>query len=367
MHNTAQDIVELTPEQYATAGIQLGTIEHKVMHNILRVQGMLDVPPQNVVAISPHIGGYVQSTPLLQGLRVRKGQIIAILEHQDIIALQQDFLETRSRLEFAEAEFQRQEALQRDNINALKALQQVTAEYKSLKARYAALRQRLALIGIHADSLHDYSIQRSYAIRSPIDGYVTDVPITLGKFVSPHDILCCIVNPSHIHAELTVFEHDAPKIRVGQRVRLVLSNEAHERTAKVYLIGREISPERTIRVHAHLDREDESLLPNTTLSAAIELDNQSVLAVPDEALVNINGTEYIFTPIHQLTTSQPFSNTSNSRQYSFRRIAVQRGITIGGWTELRALPQATVPPVTLIVVKGAYTLASMFSQNSDHE
>lgn len=390
VHEEHAVTVELTQDQYRMAGIELGSVETKNLSSVIKVHGVLDAPPQNVVSVSPRIGGYVRSTPLLQGLRVRKGQTLAVLEHQDVAMLQQEFMETRGRLEFAEAEYKRQEALQTENINAVKTFQQATVEYKSLQARHAGLKQRLALIGINADKLREGEISATYSIVAPMDGYVAEVHITLGKFVAPSDILCRIINTAHVHAELTVFERDAPKLREGQRVRFTLVNETEERTAKVYLIGREITIDRTVRVHAHLDKEGGWLLPNTALKALIELGEQSVPAVPDAALVSADGKEYIFIAAeehHHEDDEKHESNEKEATQKStehkegeaksdehhdehehgepatFQMVEVKRGVSAGGFTEVM-LPENFDRKAAKVVVKGAYSLLSQMKNAS---
>jgi cobalt-zinc-cadmium efflux system membrane fusion protein len=370
-HQSERQISEvvLSADQYAMAGIELGMVEIKNLSSVIKVNGMLDAPPQNVVSVSPRIGGYIRSTLLLQGLRVRKGQMLAVVEHQDVAMLQQEFLETRSRLQFAEAEFQRQETLQKENINAVKTFQQTATDYKILQARLAALKQRLALIGINGNNLRDNDVRATYTLTSPIDGYVGDVNITLGQFVSPNDVLCRIINTSHIHAELLAFERDAPKLRQGQRVRLTLVNETTERMAKVYLIGREITKERTLRVHAHLDKEDERLLPNTALTALIELGEQAVPAVPEAALVSANGKEYLFALDQEHThNGQQNASTKNQRNphVRFQRIEVRSGASAGGFTEV-LLPEHFDRAATKIVIKGAYSLLSAMQSDGGGE
>lgn len=383
-HEEHAATVEFTADQYAMAGIELGAVETKNLSSVVKVNGVLDAPPQNVVSVSPRIGGYIRSTPLLQGLRVRKGQTLAVLEHQDVATLQQEFLETRSRLEFAEAEFKRQEELQKDNINAVKTFQQSSSDYKSLQSRFAALKQRLALIGVNGDKLRDNDVSATYSITSPIDGYAAEVNVTLGQFVSPNDVVCRIINTAHVHAELTVFERDAPKLRENQRVRFTLVNETEERTAKVYLIGREITKERTVRVHAHLDKDDGRLLPNTALKALIELGEQSVPAVPNAALVSANSKDYLFVlaeehhhedgekhepnekeAAHKDTdhkeseakSDEHHEEHEHGKRFTFQMVEVKRGASAGGFTEV-LLPENFDRSKIKIVVKGAYSLLS---------
>jgi cobalt-zinc-cadmium efflux system membrane fusion protein len=97
-----------------------------------------------------------------------------------------------------------------------------------------------------------------------------------------------------LHAELTVFEKDILKLKVGQKVRFTLANETRERTATIYLFGREISTDRSIRVHCHLDKEDTDCYPGMYFKATVETGAAPVPALPESALVSSEGKDYIF-------------------------------------------------------------------------
>jgi cobalt-zinc-cadmium efflux system membrane fusion protein len=60
------------------------------------VNGKIDVPPQNMVSISVPLGGYLKSTKLLEGMHISKGEVIAIMEDQQYIQLQQDYLTAKA-------------------------------------------------------------------------------------------------------------------------------------------------------------------------------------------------------------------------------------------------------------------------------
>ena len=89
-HHGEETIVELTATQYKMAEIELGKIEQKKLSNVLKVNGVMDVPPQNLVSVSAPLGGFVHSTELLQGMKIKKGQVIAVMEHPEYVQLQQD-------------------------------------------------------------------------------------------------------------------------------------------------------------------------------------------------------------------------------------------------------------------------------------
>lgn len=90
-HEEEVSVVELTPEQAKIINLKLGKIEMKDLSGAIKVNGMLDVPPQNLVSISAPMGGFVKSTELLQGMKVNKGQAIVVMQHPDYIQMQQDF------------------------------------------------------------------------------------------------------------------------------------------------------------------------------------------------------------------------------------------------------------------------------------
>ena len=98
----------LTPAQYKNAGIETGKIEQREISSILKVNGKIDVPPQNMVSISVPLGGYLKTTQLLPGIHVSKGQVIAVMHDQQYIQLQQDYLTAKASISFVENEYNRQ-------------------------------------------------------------------------------------------------------------------------------------------------------------------------------------------------------------------------------------------------------------------
>ena len=82
-HDEEENTVELTPEQIKTAGVEFGKVEQKQISGTIKVNGLLDVPPQQLVSVSAPLGGFLKSTVLLQGSRVVKGQLIAVIENPE--------------------------------------------------------------------------------------------------------------------------------------------------------------------------------------------------------------------------------------------------------------------------------------------
>ena len=101
----------LTAKQQASIGIELGKLSKKSISTILKVNGKIDVPPQNMISVCMPLGGFLKSTKLLPGMHIAKGEVIAVMEDQQYIQLQQDYLLAKTKLVFLENEYQRQREL----------------------------------------------------------------------------------------------------------------------------------------------------------------------------------------------------------------------------------------------------------------
>jgi len=289
------NIVTLTAQQLKNAGIETGIAAHKNIQAVIRATGQVDVPPQNMVSVSFPLGGYLKSTHLLQGMHVRKGEVIAIMEDPQYIQLQQDYLTAKARETYLENEYNRQKELNTNKASSDKTFQQAEAEYKSNRILISGLRQKLQLIGINPDRLSENNISRSVNIHAPIDGFVATVNVNIGKYVTPSDVLFELVNPTDIHLMLTIFEKDINAVYVGQKLVAYTNSDPEKKyPCEVILVGKDVNAERAIQVHCHFSQYDKALVPGMFMNAEIETNNTSAYVLPEEAVVRYNNKQYIF-------------------------------------------------------------------------
>lgn len=336
--------VTLTEMQVKNAGIVLGQVSTQPINQKIKASGKLDVPPQNLNSISAPYGGFLKSTNLLQGMHVHKGDIVAVMEHPDYIQLQQDYLENKSQLTYLKTELERQQELAKEEINSKKTLQKAKAEYETMHARVQGLRAKLELIKIDVNKLEQGTIQKTINLIAPINGYVTKVNTNIGAFVTANTVLFELVDTEHLHAEVSVFEKDLGTVKIGQQVAITLANETKTRLAKVYLIGKEITDDRTVRVHCHLNEEDNTLIPGMYLTAYIDVQAQGENALPDDAVVNHEGKSLVFELVENA-----------SGQFKFVPIEVTVLGTENGYTAIQASTPLTAKK---LVTNGAYKVLS---------
>lgn len=341
------DIVSLTAPQYQNAGIVIGQAEQKHISSTIKVNGQIDVPPQNLVSVSFPLGGYLKSTSLLPGMQVRKGEPIAVIEDQQFIQIQREYLSAKSRQSYLQHEYDRQKELNISKASSDKVFQQAEADYKDNEVTIKALAEKLKLIGINPDRLTESNISRTVNMVAPITGFVSKVNVNLGKYVNPTDVLFEIVNPEDIHLRLAIFEKDVAQLAIGQKVVAWSANNPDKKyDCEVILIGRDVSADRSIDVHCHFKQFDKALVPGMYMVAEVELANNTSLAVPDDAIVRYDNKSYVFVP-------------AGDRQ--FRMVPVQVGASEDGYTAISWSEPATADQ---IVVKNAYTLL-MKMKNTD--
>ena len=343
-------LIELTEAQYQTVGVTLGRLEQRQMSQLIRVNGSLTVPPGQQVSVSSPYGGILKSANLLAGSPVRQGQTLAVLENPEFIRIQQEYLETISQLTFQQQEFERQRELSRENVGALKTLQQATAQLGTLRARVGGLRQQLALLGLNPARLTPETITRTISVRAPIGGTLTQVNVNRGSYVAANDALFEIMNTAGLLAELTVFEGDLARMQIGQRVRLSVVGVAGERTGRIKLINREVNADRTVKVYASLDNPASGALrPGTFVKAVIETGAATEPALPEPAVVQSGNSSQIFV----FTGKEDHEGTVH---YRFRPVPVRAGAAQNGYRAI-TLPTGVAADAQ-VVLAGAYDILS---------
>ncbi|MDX1666878.1 MAG: efflux RND transporter periplasmic adaptor subunit, partial [Saprospiraceae bacterium] len=293
----------------------------------------------------------------LPGRYVRKNTVLGLLEHPDYLKLQQDYREARAQLEFLSREVDRKKELSEANAGALRDYQEATSRLESLQARIGGLQGRLKYLGIDPDKAAEGQLVPTVAISAPISGFITEVNINVGKFVRPGDMLYEIVDNEHIHLELDIFEKDIAKVEERQRITFSipsLGSQTYE--GYVQLIGRSFDKEnKTVRIHGHIEGQHPRFIRGLYVEAKIWTDDQTVRALPQGAVVKVDGIDYIFVRLSE----------KEEPEWRFRMIPVKTGPSDGDYVAVT--PLDSLPDFPRIVTDGAYYLsAEMIKGELEH-
>jgi membrane fusion protein, heavy metal efflux system len=341
----SQEIV-LTEDQFKTMKMEWGPLHTGEFSEEISVQGTVQIPVEGMREISAYYGGYVQDLKLLEGQPVRKGEVLFTLENPDFIRLQQDYLETKSQLNYLKAEFERQRTLASEQISAQKNFLKAEADYQSALAKSESLKKQLSLIQINADQLTPQSIKTKVTVTSPISGFVDEVFVVPGQFLPAAGKAVSLLSREHIHVELVLFEKDAGRVHPGQKVEFSSPDTPGEvLVAKIYVIGQSINEQRQINIHAHLidERQESKLTPGMFLQARIQLDPKVSLAVPEESVFEVDQDHYIL-----------IQKSKNEKGYVLEKVKVIPGSK--GKHYLAIEPEKALDSTTVVLVKGGFNL-----------
>lgn len=368
--------VELNEAQYKASEIVLGDFAMKNLSEVINANGYTKLPPQNQADVSVLIGGIIKKISIIEGQFVKEGQTLAIIENLEFTKIQEAYLTSKSNLELLTLEYERQKTLNDGNANSKKVLQKAKSEYEVEKARFNSLKKQMNTMNLSSSE----NATSSMAITAPISGYITDVNVKIGTNAEPGQVLFSIVDNSKMHVDLLVYEKDLQKVKVGQTINFVLTNQDNtEIQGKVFSIGKAFENEtKSVAVHADITNEQQTLIPGMYVNALINVGTHSVKAVPVDAVVKADGREFIFVLEESEEEDnheeghdhaeghshddghnheeEPAHEEEHGKSFHFQRIEVKTGTTQLGFVQVTVLQ--TIPEHAQIVLKGAYYIQS---------
>lgn len=363
-----KDNLVITSRQFKAAGIELGNIQKSNLAGSIKVSGRLEVPPQNQAEISAYVGGIVKSIQVSAGSFVRKGQTVMTLEHPDFLKIQEEYSGARSNLDFLEKDFQRKKELVVGNVVSEKAFQEAESKYNFEKNRLASLAGQLSMLGISVEDLNSGKITNVLSLRSPINGYITQVHGSIGAFAEPNKMLFEVVDNSNILVRLDVYEQDFYKIKKGQKISILLPNQGNaEIEGHILTLGKAMdSHTKSIAVYAEIRKNKrQDLIPGIFVNALIFVDGHAASVVPAETVIRSGEKQYVFI-VNQDLCSKPNipgkdphsvkDAAGNTIPLAYKMVEVKTGAADKNVVEIN--PAQEIFATDQLVVKGGYFLMS---------
>lgn len=198
------------------------------------------VVAQRKAAVSSKATGRLAELNVVEGDRVQAGQVLAVLEHQDLSAavraLESELNSARARVRFAEAELsearinlERVVKLIPRNAVAASALDQAQAREKKAAADLEISR---AAVGAAQANLDRALVELDYTrIRAPFDGTVLTKNADVGEIVAPlgssanaRAAVVTLADMTSLQVEADVSEANLARVTVGQRCLITLDS-----------------------------------------------------------------------------------------------------------------------------------------------
>src|SRR6266446_3407495 len=319
-------------EKEPVVPVQVATVEKTTLRRTVTAEAVLF--PLQQSAIVPKISAPVKAFYVKRGSRVRKGQLLAVLENRDLAAAAQ---ENQGAYNQAEATYatttsaQLPEEIQKAQLDTQAAKQMLDAQQKIYNSRQELLQQgaiprkELDQAGVdltqarnqyqiaqkHVDALMatgkqqalksaagqlesakgkflGAEAQMSYSqIRSPIDGVVTDRPLYPGEMAAASTPIVTVMDISQVIAKAHIPQPEAALLKVGDKATIAVPGESDPVDAKVTVVSPALDPNSTtVEVWAQAKNPAQRLKPGTSVQVSMVAQTiPDALVIPAAALL----------------------------------------------------------------------------------
>ncbi|MFC4872451.1 efflux RND transporter periplasmic adaptor subunit [Negadavirga shengliensis] len=229
------------------------------------------------VNISAEVSGRIQEIVAIEGMSVKKGEVLAIVDAE---AVNRNLDEVEKQLELARTVFEKQERLWNQQIGT-------EIQYLEAKNRKETLEKSLAALELQKDRT---------TVTAPFDGTVEQVMVRVGELVQPGSPIANFIGSSDLFIEGEVSERYVGILKKGDVVNVKFPSLGTELETKITAVGGVIDPNnRTFKIEAFLPR-GENIKPNMVSVIRVkDYENSEAVSVPTHLLLQDNEGEYLFT------------------------------------------------------------------------
>lgn len=262
--------------------------------------GEVVADPDRVTKISARIPGRVTEVRFIEGVRVKKGQVLIVLESPEAARSKSKYLSTLSRVNAVERNAKRIRELVNLKLAAEQEAINAESELKVQESELRADKGNLLALGIpvpdttNANSGGDNSGR--IEILSPLDGIILSREIVKGSQVDAITSLATIGNLDSVWFMVKLFEKDLGKVAEGDLARVKLNpypNEEFE--GRLMYIGNQIDlGSRTVSGRIVLKNKNNMAKIGLFGTAELYTSDYNVLAVPIDAIAPMQGKDYVF-------------------------------------------------------------------------
>lgn len=228
--------------------------------------------------------GIIEKVWVKEGQKVSKGQPLLCLKG---IASPPEMAQLLARLKSAKAEFARFKKEYKRIQNLTKLSASYPKEREKISASYKQAQEALKA----AISAYNFYTQ-GVRIKAPIDGYAVSLKMTLGQAVKKGTLLLSILDLKRLLAEIEVVNAD-DMIKPGQEAIIQQAIPG-----RVFFVSPQINPLTGGRkIGIEILQREPKIKPGDFVQAEIIVAKHRSLAVPEEALLDDNGSTLVMVKV----------------------------------------------------------------------
>lgn len=287
--------VHLDADALALSDVEMDVAE-RVRVGGLEVTGAITYDQNRLSHVGPKTEGRVVELHVEVGSRVSEGQILAHLESPEVGNTRAELAEAEALVEIARENFERETRLEAQGISSRREVLEAEAELRRVEARRRSAEERLRLLGAAS---HGDGHSGHFDVVAPYDGVVVERHGSRGEVVGPSDDFFTVADLTRLWIELDIFERDLSLVSEGQPVEVTTAAwPGRAFPARIVYVGDVLdATRRTVPARVEIDNTDGALKPGMFATAVIQTaDGESALAVPRDAVQNVEGTQVVWVP-----------------------------------------------------------------------
>lgn len=303
--------IVLKKESIEDTGIEIETAETETMQGNIKIPAKIITDQDFEAKVGSLVQGRVYKVYAKIGDFVKKGQVLMYIEGMEIGEIKSKYLKAKAQLDFAESNYKRQKALIEQNIGSQKSFFEAEAEYNKALAEFKAEDKRIHSVGMTDDDIigkneNGFADHTSglLAIKSPVNGLVTERNIVIGQYVDVTTNAFVIINVSNLIVEGQIREDEINKISGKPEIKFTTQTySGTEFSGKVYYTSQLVDPQtRTIGVRAKINNSNSMLKPEMFGLMQIPLTGSvKGMFVNSEAIEKIDDSPVIFIAVNDST------------------------------------------------------------------
>ncbi|MFZ5861356.1 MAG: efflux RND transporter periplasmic adaptor subunit [Nitrospirota bacterium] len=307
--------VQMTPEVAVATGIHVETASRARMKDVRDFPGEIGLDKNRVAHVVSRLAGVVAEVPKRLGERVKKGDVLAVLDSRELAEAKREYIESVHRLEFTQAAFVREEELWKRKISAEQDYLAGRHALEEAEIARQVTEQKLLALGLSASDLAALAVEPTgrvverevrapfvaqsltrYEIRSPLDGVLIEKHVAIGEAIPGDADMFLVADLSTVWGEFTVHAKDLAAVRVGQRVTVRSQDLGLEAAGRVSYIGSLVGEQtRTAKAHVDIPNPKGLWRPGLFVSVALVQEEVDVpVAVRAEALQTFRDWDVVF-------------------------------------------------------------------------
>ena len=275
-------------------GIQTITVNSSAVPDYLVLPAHIEADPTRVVHVYPPAGGRIVEMKVRPSDHVEKGQLLALLESNDLSRAVADYHKAKVDAEVKQGALARAEDLLAHNAIAQKDYQQAQGEAKIAQAELEATAQLIRVFGMDPD--HASTELRVVAPRS---GVVLDIGAASGEYSKSLDApqpLCTIADISTVWALGDIYERDFAGLKMGEEAQVTLDAYPDQRwPGRVGVLSDAVDPTtRTLHLRVVLPNPGGRIKPAMFGSIRVLRSSSQGIMVPASAVIREGNEAHVF-------------------------------------------------------------------------